>query len=110
MRRSPRADHKASAAEAEANPGTWVRVSNYLTLHAARQTVERIQQGAMQSAEQPYAPVEHFEADALLTEEGADLWVRYVGPAEAREVILSNKPGRAPRPGQATRQNMKEEI
>jgi hypothetical protein len=110
MRRSPRADHKASAAEAEAAPGTWIHVSNYLTMFAAKQTAERIRQGIMHAQVQPYSPAEHFEANALLTDEGADLWVRYVGPAGMREVILSDMSGRAPRPGQATRQNTKEEI
>lgn len=74
---TPRADHQHTADMAREMPGQWVFAGTYNSSGSANGVA-----GMVRRADQLrfYRPAGAFEADVRLTDDGADLWVRYVDP------------------------------
>ncbi|MFJ5638703.1 hypothetical protein [Streptomyces sp. NPDC093223] len=85
MRSEEQVDHRAVAAACRANPRDWQPVGEYGSSESAKSAVRMIR-GALRrsSGESPYAPARTFEARHELTDAGARVEARYVGPLTDR--------------------------
>lgn len=70
----PRADHQHAAAMARQLPGMWVLAGSYASSHSADGAARHVRTGDRVPA---YLPAGSFAARVQLTDDGADLWVRY---------------------------------
>jgi hypothetical protein len=77
-----RADHRHAAATARQLPGTWVLAATYGSSQSATSAAWHVRTG---NARMPaYQPAGAFESRTELTQDGADLYVRYVAPQPAQ--------------------------
>lgn len=77
---SPRADHRHAAEQAKQLPGQWVLAATYRSTQSAKSAARLIRTGG--GTNLPfYHPAGAFEARHALTQDGADLYIRYVDPA-----------------------------
>ncbi|QIJ62592.1 hypothetical protein [Streptomyces sp. JB150] len=70
-----RADHQHAAEQARQMPGQWVLAGTYGSSASAVSAALQVRTGNRVPA---YRPAGSFEAHTELTQDGADLWVRYV--------------------------------
>lgn len=73
----PRADHAHAADQARQLPGQWVLAASYASSMSAKGAASHVRKGDAGPL-RAYQPEGAFEARTELTEDGADLWVRYV--------------------------------
>ncbi|MFF3847992.1 hypothetical protein [Streptomyces sp. NPDC002328] len=73
-----RVDHQHAAQQAREMPGQWVLAGTYGSRASAADAALHVRTGRDLAA---YRPAGSFEARPELTQDGADLWVRYVDPA-----------------------------
>jgi hypothetical protein len=71
----PRADHQHAADQARQMPGQWVLAGTYGSRASAVSAALQVRTGERMPA---YRPAGAYAADVRLTQDGADLWVRYV--------------------------------
>lgn len=71
-----RVDHLHAATQARQLAGQWVLAGTYGSRASAVTATFAVRTGRMPA----YQPAGTFEARPELTEDGADLWVRYVAP------------------------------
>ncbi|MET7776264.1 hypothetical protein ABZU94_10700 [Streptomyces mirabilis] len=71
---SPRVDHQHAARQARQLPGQWVLAGTYGSSASATSTAFQVRTGERLPA---YLPGGSFEAEVRLTQDGADVWVRY---------------------------------
>lgn len=74
-----RVDHQHAADQARQMPGEWVLAGTYGSRASAQAASNQVRTGDRTPA---YLPAGAFEARTEVTQDGADLWVRYAGPAE----------------------------
>ncbi|GAB2714749.1 hypothetical protein [Streptomyces bullii] len=74
----PRADHRHAADQARQLPGHWVLAGTYGSRASAVSAALQVRTGDRLPA---YRPAGAYAADVRLTQDGADLWIRYVDPA-----------------------------
>jgi hypothetical protein len=79
LKTRPRADHQHAADQAKQMPGTWVLAGTYASRATAVSTALQVRTGERACA---YRPAGAYEARTELTQDGADLWVRYRVPSE----------------------------
>ncbi|WP_128803676.1 MULTISPECIES: hypothetical protein [unclassified Streptomyces] len=72
-----RSDHQHAAQQAQEMPGLWVMAGTYPSSATAKHMANQVRSGERLPA---YRPRGAFEARTELTQEGADLWVRYMAP------------------------------
>jgi hypothetical protein len=82
----PRADHQHAADQARQMPGTWVLAGTYASRASAVSTALQVRTGERAPA---YRPAGSFEARTEVTQDGADLWVRYVADRTAADFCAS---------------------
>lgn len=70
------ADHKLAAQQARELPGQWVLAATYNSSSSAKSAARTIRSG--DRLLRFYLPAGTFEARTELTQDGADLFVRYV--------------------------------
>jgi hypothetical protein len=75
LKARPRADHQHAADQARQMPGTWVLAGTYASRASAVSAALQVRTGERLSA---YRPAGTYEARTELTDDGADLWVRYI--------------------------------
>ncbi len=77
------ADHRLAADQARQMPGQWVLAATYNSGYSAKSAARAIRRGT--ELLRFYGPAGDFEARTELTQDGADLYVRYVAgqPEEA---------------------------
>jgi hypothetical protein len=80
LKARPRANHQHAADQARQLPGQWVLAGTYASSHSADGTARRVRTGDLNPA---YRPAGAFKARVQLTDDGADLWIRYVGAVAA---------------------------
>ncbi|MFI6248985.1 hypothetical protein [Streptomyces sp. NPDC051016] len=71
-----RADHQVAARQARELPGQWVLAATYGSLASAADTARRVPTAERIPA---YRPAGTFTARTELTQDGVDLYVRYIG-------------------------------
>jgi hypothetical protein len=71
-----RVDHQHAADQARQMPGQWVLAGTYGSSASAQSAALQVRNGEKAPA---YRPAGAFEARTKITQDGADLWVRYVG-------------------------------
>lgn len=71
-----RTDHPHAAQQAREMPGRWVLAGTYGSRASAVSATLQVRTGERVPS---YRPAGTFEARTELTQDGADLWVRYVG-------------------------------
>lgn len=82
--RTRTADHQHAAEMARQMPGRWVLAGSYNGTQSAVGAAHQVRTGGKLPA---YRPAGAFQARTELTQDGADLWVRYLGqPAEGGAV------------------------
>ncbi|MEV4033447.1 hypothetical protein [Streptomyces umbrinus] len=81
LKSRPRADHQHAAEQAKQLPGMWVLAATYGSRASAVSAALQVRTGEYLPA---YRPSGTYEGRPELTQDGADLWVRYVTgqPAE----------------------------
>jgi hypothetical protein len=81
LKTRPRADHQHAADQAKQMPGTWVLAGTYASRASAVSAALQVRTGERTPA---YRPTGTYEPRTELTDDGADLWVRYTAgqPAE----------------------------
>ncbi|MEU8907027.1 hypothetical protein [Streptomyces mirabilis] len=72
-----RPDHQHAASQARQIPGHWVLAGTYGSSASAASTALQVRTGERLPA---YLPGGSFEAEVRLTQDGADVWVRYPDP------------------------------
>lgn len=82
LARTPNVDHQHAAGQARQMPGQWVLAGTYRSSLSAKSVARAIRAGNRMPY---YRPVGAFEARPELTEDGADLWVRYVDDQARRD-------------------------
>jgi len=84
----PMADHQHAANQARQMPGQWVLAGTYGSSASAQSAALQVRTGEKAPA---YRPAGAFEARTEVTQDGADLWVRYVGQGDraARDFAAS---------------------
>lgn len=75
----PRADHQHAADQARQMPGQWVLAGTYGSRASAQAAAVQVRTGRRAAA---YLPAGTYQARTEVTQDGADLWVRYAAPAE----------------------------
>ncbi|MFJ1653454.1 hypothetical protein ACIOC2_19105 [Streptomyces sp. NPDC088337] len=75
LKHRPRADHQHAAQQARQMPGQWVLAGTYGSRASAVSASLQVRTGEKIPA---YRPAGTFEARTELTQDGADLWVRYL--------------------------------
>ncbi|SHI65729.1 hypothetical protein [Streptomyces sp. 3214.6] len=70
----PRVDHQHAADQARQMPGQWVLAGTYGSSASAQSAALQVRTGEKAPA---YRPAGAFEGRTLVTQDGADLWVRY---------------------------------
>ncbi|WP_432169118.1 hypothetical protein [Streptomyces sp. 1222.5] len=68
-------DHQAAARQARQLPGQWVLAGLYSSRASAVSAALQVRTGERIPA---YLPAGSFEARTEVTQDGADLWVRYI--------------------------------
>jgi hypothetical protein len=91
MKQRPHADHRHAAEQARQMPGQWVLAGTYGSRASAVSAALQVRTGDRLPA---YRPAGGYAADVRLTQDGADLWVRYADEAacaarDFRESIAS---------------------
>ncbi|MHC3474640.1 hypothetical protein ACYF6T_38925 [Streptomyces sp. 7R007] len=71
-----RADHQHAADQARQMPGRWVLAGTYGSTQSATGMAHQVRTGKSVPA---YRPAGAFEPHVDLTDDGADLYVRYLG-------------------------------
>ncbi|MCQ9178712.1 hypothetical protein KMT30_06640 [Streptomyces sp. IBSBF 2953] len=69
-----RADHQHAADQARQMPGRWVLAGTYGSRASAEAAAIQVRTGRRTPA---YLPAGSFQARTEVTQDGADLWVRY---------------------------------
>jgi hypothetical protein len=85
----PRADHQHAANQARQMTGQWVLAGTYASKASATSAAFQARTGRIPA----YQPAGSYEARAELTEDGADLWVRYVADPVSRDFRESIEAG-----------------
>lgn len=75
-----RVDHQHAADQARQMPGQWVLAGTYGSRASAQAAGNQVRTGDRAPA---YPPAGSFEARTRVTQDGADLWVRYAVRPEA---------------------------
>lgn len=70
--------HVDAVAAAKAAPGRWVPASSHGSLYGARSVASCIRRGTLAKI-RAYRPGDQYDAEARLTETGAQVWIKYVG-------------------------------
>ncbi|MEU7403845.1 hypothetical protein [Streptomyces sp. NPDC044948] len=70
------ADHRLAASQARQMPGRWVLAATYNSSYSAKSAARAIRRG--DELLRFYSPVGSFEARTELTQDGADLFVRFL--------------------------------
>ena len=78
LARRPRADHQHAAQQARQMPRQWVLAGSYNSTQSASGAAFLIRT-ADHDRMPPYRPAGAFQTRTELTEDGADLYVRYIG-------------------------------
>lgn len=71
----PRADHRHAADQARQMPGQWVLAGTYASSASAGAAAIQVRTGEKVPA---YRPAGAYESRTELTQDGADLWVRFL--------------------------------
>ncbi|MFJ4551034.1 hypothetical protein ACIP4X_17705 [Streptomyces sp. NPDC088817] len=79
LKHRPRADHQHAAQQARQMPGEWVLAATYGSRASAVSASLQVRTGEKIPA---YRPAGNFKARTELTQDGADLYVRYVARQE----------------------------
>ncbi|WP_416976659.1 hypothetical protein [Streptomyces sp. T028] len=79
---TPRPDHQHAAGQARQMPGQWVLAGTYASSASAKDTANQVRTGARIPA---YLPAGSFEGRMELTDDGTDLYVRYVDDQAVRD-------------------------
>ncbi|MGW0583525.1 hypothetical protein ACWD25_48205 [Streptomyces sp. NPDC002920] len=74
----PRPDHRIAADQARQLPGQWVLAGTYPSSVSAKGASLQVRTGTRLPA---YRPAGAFEARTEITQDGVDLWVRYLDQA-----------------------------
>lgn len=77
LKQGPRADHQHAAGQARQMPGQWVLAATYSSRASAVSAALQVRTGERIPA---YRPAGAYEARTEVTQDGADLYVRYVHP------------------------------
>lgn len=76
-RKSPMVNHQLRADDCRQHPGTWIEIGPYNSRMSAMGMAYSIRTAYMPQ----YTPVGRFETRVRLTDTGATLYARYLGPA-----------------------------
>ncbi|MFG3046319.1 hypothetical protein ACGFZR_15485 [Streptomyces sp. NPDC048241] len=82
MTRRPYTDHQQAAALLRQHPTVWQRIAEYNGSQSAYALTRAIRSGTYRiSKHQPtaYQPAGAYEARRELTEQGCEVWARYIG-------------------------------
>ncbi|MGW6911487.1 hypothetical protein [Streptomyces sp. NPDC054940] len=91
LKARPRADHQVAASQARQMPGQWVLAGTYNSTQSAMGVARQVR--AAGSNMPFYRPAGAFDARHELTEDGVDLWVRYVAAPSAADFRESIEAG-----------------
>lgn len=80
LTKRPAVNHTTTAAHIKARPRTWLPVGEYRSTQSAEHMAYAIRTAYAKRQNSPYAPAGSFEARTRLTEYGALLEARYIGP------------------------------
>jgi len=86
----PMADHRHAADQARQMPGQWVLAATYGSRASAVHAALHVRTGDRLPACQPAGT---YEARTEVTQDGADLWVRYVADRTAADFHASVEAG-----------------
>ncbi|MGW1796871.1 hypothetical protein ACWCQN_12880 [Streptomyces sp. NPDC001984] len=75
LKMQPASDHRHAADQARQMPGQWVLAGTYGSRASAMSAANMVRTGDRLPS---YRPAGAFEARPELTQDGCDLWVRYV--------------------------------
>ncbi|MFD1656944.1 hypothetical protein ACFSL4_01515 [Streptomyces caeni] len=79
LKARPRPDHQHAAQQARQMPGQWVLAGTYQSRASAVAAAFQVRTGERVPA---YRPAGTYEGRPEVTQDGADLWVRYLGQPE----------------------------
>ncbi|MFE6362923.1 hypothetical protein ACFVP3_23355 [Streptomyces sp. NPDC057806] len=85
-----RTDHQHAAQQARQIPAQWVLAGTYGSRASAVSAASQVRSGDRLPA---YRPAGSFEARSEVTQDGVDLWVRYVADPAARDCRESIEAG-----------------
>lgn len=77
-KKRPMADHALRADDCRRHPSVWIEIGSYNCSQSAKSTARQIRSGADRLRQ--YQPGGAFETRVVLTEDGAVLYARYMGP------------------------------
>lgn len=81
-KRLPPPDHQHAAGQARTLPGQWVLAGGYSSRASAMAAAVQVRSGERLPA---YLPAGAFASRAELTQDGADLWVRYIADSATHD-------------------------